>query len=134
MAKITIKEREIFVFKGDENESDNKAKKDLKCGLEDLYTPERSAPVWICVPELSERKPLVPEIEEAHEADKETRETLARVIAPGVKTDATDEDPQVENVAMKIEENWVISLKQLHLNQSRMMLAGLKLNLQRRYL
>ena len=65
-----------------------------------------------------------PETEEEHEAGKRTQKnTLVRVIAPGVKTEATDEDPQVEIVEMEVEENWVISLKQLHLNQSRLMIA-----------
>ena len=53
-----------------------------------------------------------------HVAGKGTEKTLSRLITPVVKTDATDdEDPQVENVEMDIEENWVICLKQLHLNQ-----------------
>ena len=66
------------------------------------------------------------------QAKKKTEKTLVRVIAPGVKTVATDEDPQVEIVEMEVEENWVISLKQLHLNQSRLMIASLKHNLQTR--
>ena len=38
-----MEEMGIFIFKGDENESDNKANKCLNSGLENLYTPERSA-------------------------------------------------------------------------------------------
>ena len=83
--------------KGDENESDSKTNKCLNCGLENLYTPERSAPIWICTPELSERKPLGKGLP-LQKPRRNTRQA-------GVKTDATDEDPQVENVEMEIKEN-----------------------------
>ena len=46
-----------------------------------------------------------PDTEEEHEAGKTTEKTLVRVIAPGVKTVATDEDPQVEIFEMEVEEN-----------------------------
>lgn len=67
-----------------------------------------------------------PETEEEHEAGKGTEKTLERVIAPGVKLrpkQQTTEDPQVEIVEMEVEQNWEISLKQLHLNRSRLMIA-----------
>ena len=62
------------------------------------------------MPKLPERKSLgkgfaAPETKEEHEAGKGTEKTLGRVITPGVKTDAADEDPQVENAEMEIEEN-----------------------------
>ena len=67
-------------------------------------------------------------------AGKGTEKTRGRVITPGVKTKTTDKVLQVENVEMGTEENCVINLKQLHLNQPQLMLLGLKLNLQTRYL
>ena len=40
-----------------------------------------------------------------HVLDKGTKKTLSRVIMPGVKIDATDGGPQVENVEVEIREN-----------------------------
>ena len=52
------------------------------------------------MPELSERKPLGKGL-----PLQKPEKTLVQVIAPGVTTDATDEDPLVENVEMEIEVN-----------------------------
>ena len=83
----------MFIFKGDENESENKAKKCVNCGRENLYTPERSASIWICVLELSERKPMgkgcLSRTEEEQEESKGKGKLLVGVIAPGVKADAS---------------------------------------------
>ena len=100
-----------------------------------LYSPERSAPNMDLyeVAEDSTGLPLQ-RTKVEHQEGKGTEKTPGRVITPAVKIDATDEHPQVKNVEMEIEENGVISLKQLRLNQSQFILLFLKLNLQTRYL
>ena len=66
-----------------------------------IFTPQKEVPaysfIWICVPELSETKPLGKGLP-LQKPRRNTRQA-------GVKTDATDEDPQVENVEMEIKEN-----------------------------
>jgi len=101
--------KDIHGIKGVENQNENKTKKCRNCRLDHPLQPRKKCPAYgsvclNCQREITGQGFAAPEAKVEHVAGKGTEKTLSRLITPVVKTNATDEDPQVENVEMEIEE------------------------------
>ena len=102
--------KDIHGFKGVENESKNKAKKCPNCGLDHPSQPRRKCPAYgsVCLNRQKENhwtRVCHSRNQGGTRGGQKNKEKLDCVISPGVKTDATDEVPRVENAEMGIEEN-----------------------------
>ena len=80
---------------GDENESENKAKKCPNCGLDHPLQPRKKCSTYgsvylICQKENLWARVTAPETKVEHEDGKGKEKTLGRVITTGVQVDATD--------------------------------------------
>ena len=102
--------KDIHGVKGVENHSENETRKCSNCGLDHLLQPRKKWPAngsvcLNCQKENHWARVSAPGAKVEHVVGKGTKKTLSLVIMPGVRTDATDGGPQVENVEVEIEEN-----------------------------
>ena len=102
--------KDIHGIKGNENDNDKKAKKCPNCGLEHSSQPRSKCPAYgsvctNCQKENHWARVCRSRAQGGTRDKQKTEKTLGRVLTPGARIDAADEDPQVENAEMAIREN-----------------------------